>query len=376
MGEKMSREKIKVLMLVPSLNIGSGITSYAMAYLNVLNHQSVQMDFACYFDIHPNSYAFVESCGGNIFVLPPLKKMNEHIVACKRILEEGRYDIVHNNTLIVTLPMMMCARKYVGIRILHSHNTVLGENSFKAFRNSLFLPLLKFLATDYAACAPAAAKALFGKKNFTFIPNVVTGKRFIFDSVRRAEVKRKMNVEDKIVIASIGMITMRKNPFFAVDVMSHVIKRNQNVEYWWIGSGPQEKQLANYVQEKGLSDHIKLLGKRSDVADLLNGIDILFFPSVFEGLGLVGVEAQIMGIPVLASDSIPTEMKFTNLVTFFSLKYGIEVWCEALETIILQNRERRSYKNEFDKSIFSDTNAGKSLEGYYRTLIEGKSKNI
>lgn len=369
----MNQKKIKVLMLVPSLNIGSGITSYAMAYLNALNHQSVQMDFACYFDIQPNSYTSVTSLGGKVFVLPPFKKMREHIAACKKIIKEGNYDIVHDNTLIISLPMMMCAKKDVGIRILHGHNTGLGENRFKAFRNSFFLPLLKLCSTNFVACTPAAGRALFGNKNFTFIPNVVNGERFFFNNIRRTEVRKKMKVENKIIVASVGVITMRKNPFFAVDVMNCIIKKNpNNIEYWWIGSGPQEKELLNYVQKKGLSEHIKLLGKRSDIADLLQAIDVLLFPSVFEGLGLVGVEAQISGLPVLASDSIPNEMKFTNLVTFLSLKLGEDAWCEELEKIILQKQERRNYKKELDGSMFSDKNAGERLERYYRKLIENK----
>ncbi|MBO5691582.1 MAG: glycosyltransferase [Spirochaetaceae bacterium] len=365
-------KKIKVLMLVPSLNIVSGVTSYAMAYLNALNHQNVQMDFACYFDIYPNHYTLVESYGGKVFVLPPFKKMWEHIVACKKILEEGNYDIVHDNSLIITLPMMMCAKKYVNIRILHSHSTGLSENKIKAFRNFLFLPFLKLCSTNFAACTPVAAKTLFGNADFTFIPNVVTSERFSFSFERRNEVKKNMNIENKIIVASIGRITVNKNPFFAVDVMSRVIKRNQNVEYWWIGSGPKEKQLANYVEELGLTEYIKLLGKRSDIPDLLQAMDVLLFPSVFEGLGLVGIEAQIMGVPVIASESIPEEINFTDLVTFVDLKSGVEAWCEVIEKTISQKRERRSYRNELYESMFSDRNAGTRLEEYYRDLIEKK----
>ena len=365
----MSQKKIKVLMLVPSLNIGSGITSYAMAYIKSLNHQNVQMDFACFFDISPNTYDVVESFGGNVFILSPMKKIKSHIAECKRILREGAYDVVHDNTLIVSLPMMICARKFSKIRILHSHSTGLGETLFKSFRNAMFLPFLKKCATNYAACSPAAAKTLFGHSEYEFIPNVVTGERFYFNKEKRDLIRKSLNVSDKKVIGSIGVVTTHKNPFFAVDIMKLIMENNHSLEYWWIGAGPQEKELADYVESLGLSGRIKLLGKRTDVPDLLLAMDMLLFPSAFEGLGLAGVEAQISGLPVIASDSIPLDMKFTDLVSFIPLSDGVEKWARIVDSVIDKQRERRTFKEELDASIFSNIYAGERLESYYSRLI-------
>ena len=193
----------------------------------------------------------------------------------RQILSDGRYDIIHDNTLHISIPMMWCAKRQgVPVRILHSHSSKLGETRKKELRNRAFCPILRSLATDYLACSKIAGQMMFGNRKFTVLPNVIRAEKYRFDSAARENVRRKMNTQDRFVIGSVGRLAIEKNPFFAMDVFECLQKQVPNAEYWWVGSGPLEKSVQDYVNQKGLSENVRLLGSRDDVTSLYQGMDL------------------------------------------------------------------------------------------------------
>ena len=362
---------IKVLMLVPNLRVSNGVTSFVMNYFNDINHQRVQMDFALYSDRETPYYETVKQQGGKIFILPSIKNLSAHIKECNKILAEGHYDIIHDNTLHVSIPMVWCAKRFgISVRILHSHNSKMGETATKELRNKMLLPILRALATDYAACSQLAARAMFGRRDFTVIPNVIQTEKYKFDSAARERIRKNMNVTDKYVVGTVGRLAEQKNPFFAVDVFACLLKKCPNAEYWWAGSGPLQNQVRAYVEEKGLSEHVKLLGSRENVLELYQGMDAFFLPSLFEGLPLTGVEAQAMGLPMVVSDTVTDEMVYTDLVDYVGLDAPVEVWVEHLQKALNRNVERAEYTHELERSEFSNTGCGEKLMEIYRTMLE------
>ena len=199
--------KIKVLMLVPNLFVANGVASFVMNYLRNLDHDEVQVDIASYKEGDSVYYAEVEAAGGKMFFLPGIKNLPEHVKVCNKILSDGRYDIIHDNTLHISIPMMWCAKKAgVPVRILHSHSSKLGETRKKELRNKAFRPILRSLATDYLACSKMAGQMMFGNRKFTVLPNVIRTEKYRYDSAARENVRRKMNTQDRFVIGSVGRL--------------------------------------------------------------------------------------------------------------------------------------------------------------------------
>lgn len=366
---------MKVLMLVPNLFVANGVASFVMNYLQDMKHGRVQIDVASYEKGESIYHSKVKEAGGNLYFLPSIKKLPEHIKACNRILAEGHYDIIHDNTLHISIPMMWCAKQAgVPVRILHSHNSKLSGTWFKNLRNRLFMPLLRAPATDYVACAENAGKRLFGKRPFTVLPNVISVARFRYDPQTRAAVRAEMNAESKLIVGSVGRLAVEKNPFFAMDVFACLLKKLPSVEYWWVGGGPLQEQVKDYVAEKGLSDRVKLLGSRNDVLELYQGMDAFFLPSLFEGLPLTGVEAQAMGLPMVVSDTVTDEMVYTDLVDYISLDASVEVWAEHLKKALECKKSRENYSAKLSQSNFSDEGCGERLTNYYSVLTCKKGK--
>ena len=210
---------------------------------------------------------------------------------------------------------------------------------------------------------------MFGKHKFTVIPNVIQTDKYRFDPVIRKRVRQDMSVQDKLIIGTVGRLAEQKNPFFAIDVFAYFLKNFPDAEYWWIGSGPLQEKVKDYVEEKNLSDRVKLLGSRNDVLELYQGMDVFFLPSLFEGLPLTGIEAQAMGLPMVVSDTVTDEMVYTDLVDYIALDAPVEVWVEHLKKTLSCNVERTKYIHELERSKFSNAGCGKKLIEIYRKML-------
>ncbi len=366
-------EKIKVLMLVPNLFVANGVASFVMNYLNNMDHDAVQIDVVTYKEGESIYYSEVVDNGGKVFFVSSIKEPIKHLKECRKILEMGQYDIVHDNTLLISIPMMWYAKKTgIPVRILHSHNSKMGETKAKEIRNKFFLPFLRMLATDYAACSHGAGSMMFGCKPFTVITNVIQPDKYKFDGNKRKFVRERMNVQNKSVIGTVGRLAIQKNPFFAVDVFEHLLEKMPNAEYWWIGSETLDEQVKSYVEKKKLADKVKLLGNRDDCVDLYQAMDCFFMPSLFEGLPLTGVEAQAMGLPMVVSDTVTSEMKYTDLITYVSLDAPLEEWVNSLENALHENVDRNKGSASLKNSHFSDVRCGDRLKKLYIKCLEKK----
>lgn len=368
--------KIKVLMIVPNLQVANGVASFVMNYLRNLDHNAVQIDIVSYEEGSSPYYSEVKSFGGNVYFLPSIKKLPLHIKMCNQILNEGQYSVIHDNTLHISIPMMWCAkRKGVPVRILHSHSSKLSNTVVKEIRNRAFLPVLKSISTDYVACSNIAGKTMFGNKYFTVIPNVVHAEKFKFAPSNRELIRSKMNVTSKFVIGTVGRMSIEKNPYFAIDIFKKLLNEIPNAEYWWVGSGPLDSAIKDYVSEQGLTDKVRLLGSRDDVALLYQGMDAFFLPSKFEGLGLVCLEAQAAGLPCIVSDSVPAEVNITHEVIFIPLKVSKDEWATSFVNLMSARYNRNDGYICLKNSAFSDDKTGTALYSYYQKVIRKHDPN-
>lgn len=366
-------KKIKVLFLVGNLRPANGVSSFAMTYFRNIDHNKISIDFALLNDVKSPYYKEIRQNGGRIFILPPLHKTFQHIRACYKILRSNNYQIIHNNLLLSSIPMIYCAWLCkVPVRILQSHNTELSSIKWKEKRNKTFLPILKCVSNAYLACGIEAGKALFGNNDFNVIPNAIPFNKTFYDPIIRKDLRKKYNCKNKIVIGTVGRISFQKNPFFALDVIEKAYKKNPNIEYWWIGSGELDEKVKNYVQKKGLNKFVRFFGSRTDVQKLYQAMDVFFLPSLFEGLPITAIEAQASGLPSLISSSVTRELEYTDLVKFLSLNSSLDTWAENLISQSERNPVRQNYINDLRSSEFYAPNAANKLSLNYMRFLKFK----
>lgn len=371
----MNNHKIKVLFLVGNLRPANGVTSFAMSYFRNIDHDKIEIDFALLNDVKTPYYNEILNAGSKIFILPPIKELKKHIKRCKQILQKNNYQIIHDNLLISSLPMMYCAYKFkIPVRILQSHNTELSSIWWKAKRNQLLLPFLKKMCNVYFACGIEAGKAMFGNSNFKVIPNAIPLEKSYFSNYVRTEIRKKYSCEDKMIIGTVGRLSLQKNPFFAVKVIKNLIKKHPNIQYWWIGSGELNDQVQKCIDDNHLNDYIKLFGSCDDVSSLYQAMDVFFLPSLFEGLPITAIEAQAAGLPCVISDSITEELVYTDLIQFVSLNSSLSIWSNQILKQAARKIDRVKYSEKLKKSSFYSPNAAKLLSKYYVELIKKMKK--
>ena len=372
----MDDRQIKVLMMVPNLRVSSGVTNFVMNYYRNVDHNKVKIDIVTLSYVESPYIDEVKANGSEVFFLGPLLEHPiKHIRLAKKVIAEHDYDIIHDNIILKSLPIMKYAKKKIPVRILHSHAINLGETGFKEKINRMLLPLLTKKATHFTACSSNAGKAMFGDKKFTVIPNIIDTDILKFDEEKRDEIRKKENVTCRYVVGTVGRLAEAKNPVFAANVMEEVLKRRSDIEYWWIGSGPLEEQLKNCIKEKGLTDRIRMLGSRDDLNYLYQGMDVFFLPSKGEGFGLACIEAEASGLPCVVSTEFPSEVNISGDVVFLPLEKEIDTWATAIINAIDKQTDRNNANKILRDSAYSKAGSGNKLTDYYiHVLSEGEKK--
>ena len=145
------------------------------------------------------------------------------------------------------------------------------------------------------------------------------------------ELYKELNIKrDTFIIGHIGRFSWQKNHDFIINIFEQIQKVNKNTCLLLIGSGGEEKRIRSLVEEKGIGERVRFLGNRSDIAELLNIMNVFFFPSRYEGLGIVLIEAQAANIPCVVSTAIPEEVLLTSKIKRLDLKDSPQKWEETL----------------------------------------------
>ena len=206
----------------------------------------------------------------------------------------------------------------------------------------LTYPVLRFIPSDYCACSVEAGMWKFPKRivktKLQVVKNGIDLTKFHMDNEKRMEYRSLLNIADgTIVIGHVGRFSFVKNQEFLIEVLSLVKQRNIDVKLMLIGTGETLHEIRDLVKVRDLENEVLFVGAIPNVYDYMQAMDIFAFPSRWEGLGIVGIEAQAVGLPVIASDVIPKEMKLVDSVSFLSLN-NPEKWADCIVKTVFHIR--------------------------------------
>jgi len=334
---------IRVLQIVGRMDRG-GIENFVMNIYRNIDREKVQFDFLCHYGKEAAFNDEIRSMGGKIYEMPAIRSENkvfywkafEYISALNAFFQEHReFKIIHGqmtNTASIYMPI---AKKYdVTTRIAHSHNSHGKIGMLGVVTNILKKNMFKH-ATDYFACSEAAAKYAFPEHivnagKVKIIPNAIDIQRFRFDEKKRQEMRSKLGVDDKLVIGCVGRFRTEKNQGFLLGVLKDALKIAPSSVLLFVGDGPLEDAVKQKAEEMGFANKCIFMGMQPNVPEIMQAIDVLAMPSMFEGLPLTGIEAQANGLSIVASTGIPREMNVLGLVDFLDLSMSTEKWAEVL----------------------------------------------
>lgn len=374
----MENRVIRVAQIIGIANDG-GVESCIMNYYKAIDKRKVQFDFFVESTSKIINKERIEEMGGRVIITPSYKNPVKYIRFLKNVFIQNKYDIVHSNLNSLSIFPLKAAKKAgIKIRIAHSHSTSNKKEFIRNFIKNILKLFSKMYATHFFACSEKAGRWLFGNKFFeskkvVIINNAIDIDKFRFNKKIRDDLRKKLDIENKFVIGNIGRFVKQKNQMFLIDIFYEYTKKYNDSCLLIIGDGPLHDQILQKVTELNLNDRVILAGKHENIEDWYQTMDCFILPSLYEGLPVVGVEAQINGLNCIFSSNITKELKINENVEFVSLNSDVKEWINKIESLNNRFNNRELFLEKFVKSKYDiEFEAQKLLKLYYNFVEDVK----
>lgn len=380
-------EKTKrVLQISIGMTMFGGVEQMIYQIYKNINRENVQFDL-----LSPNFTTYgmhkdeILNMGGRVFELKAdrssFKGKMKYQMRLYRFLKKNKYEIVHINSgafLFVLMVAITC--KLAGVKriIAHSHNAIQNMKPIKKRICDVLKPILSWCCTDYLACSELAGYSMFAKKLFKqnkviIIKNGIDIQKYKFNMKIRNEYREKLGINKNIIYGHVGRFEAQKNHEFLIDIFFEIQKIQPEAILLLIGDGELKEKIIRKLEVLKIKDKVKFLGVRRDVPELLQAIDCFILPSLYEGLPVVGVEAQTSGLPLFCSDTITEELRLSDTTKFISLSAEANEWakliCKSIDNKDCRIREE-AYKNAINNG-YDIKKTAKDMEEIYLNKIGG-----
>ncbi|MEK4293549.1 glycosyltransferase [Paenibacillus sp. FSL R5-0914] len=353
---------VTVLHVVSSLGSGGVEKFLYNCYMNI-DRKLIKFDFITHNDCGIMEGKLSKE-GSKIYHLSHRRKHPiKSAIEAYKIFKNTDYDIIHfHGNLEVCLELLMAFLARKKIRISHVHTYFKNPSRFRKITNIFSKFILNMLATQHYACSRNAGEWGYGRKKLekgkvSIIYSGIKIEEFIFNEAIREKKRKKMDLEDCLVVGNIGRLVHEKNHLFLLEIFQTLIEINKNVVLIIAGDGPLKYLIEEEISKRDLTGKVRLLGERSDINELLMVMDVFLLPSKNEGLGMVLVEAQVSGLISFVSNSVPEEVNITGKVYALPLEESPKVWAETiLNTSSFErfNEVNKMKKSSFDIKIISE----------------------
>ena len=343
---------LRVLQVGMTRNLG-GIETYLIEQFRHLDKSKIDYDFVnitgeysiCYEDE-------ILASGSKIFkVVSRHKNPLLHYWQWFNILlqHKGVYDVIvlNTNSLEYVFPLVLGKVFGIPVRVIHSHNSGFENKQGLARRILVGMnkKLLAWSANLRFACSQFAGQWMFKDNTYHVIYNAIDIHKYDADLAVRDEMRQALNLDTALTLLHVGRFSYQKNHSFLLDIFKEVHSIQPDSVLLLVGDTTEESEFLTEVKRKikayGLEHVVRLLGRRDDVNKIMQAADVLVMPSFFEGLTVVGIEAQACDLPLLLSDTVTKELGLLPSTQFISLDAGAKAWAEVIVNSKQHNRRSR-----------------------------------
>ena len=357
-SDKARGENIRILEAFGEPIADGGQEAFVFGVMEKMDMTGMTIDCLTAYDCRSEHYkSLVENFGGKVYALnlpftPGKSRLNIR-KPFGEFLKEHHYDIVHiHSGSISVLAIMSAVADKAGAKkvIVHSHASGDNDNlKHKVLRWTGSI-MMGPHADVYCACSKEAAEWKFEPKfagNAHIIMNGIDTKRFTFNPEKRAFMRHSNGLDGKFVIGHVGRFTKEKNHEFLINVFKKIVLIEPAARLLLVGTGTEIDKIKAKVRNEALDDYVTFTGSVTNVEDYLQAMDVFVLPSHFEGLGIVAIEAQCCGLPVIASDKVPKTAAVTDRMTFLSLQNDINEWKKSILSYRVDERTGSTKNLEF-----------------------------
>lgn len=336
---------IRILHVVHTMECG-GIETMLMNIYRKIDRDKIQFDFLVNGEKDNYYTDEIISLGGKVLnVTPKRKNFFKNIVETIQIMKNGNYQIVHIHQDSMISFGIWCAKK-AGVKKIFTHaHTTSAIGWYRKILAKIARKYIKKNADLKFACSDAAARWIYGKKtDYILFKNAIDASKYRYSYDKYLKNRNELSIEkDELALGTCGRFSVEKNQKFIIEVFSKIKEKKSNCKLILIGDGEEKDNLINLAKKLGIENDIIFTGLVSNVDYYYSAIDCFILPSFYEGLPLVGVEAQAAGLPCFFSTGVTKEIKVTDNVHFLDLDDGSTVWANyILENL---NNKKDNYEN-------------------------------
>lgn len=359
-----------------------GKKNLIMEYYRHIDRKEIQFDFICDADSQAIPIDEIECLGGHIYIIAPYQNILKNMYDLYKICKKNKYLVMHayNNTMNL-FPMFIAKIAGIPIRISESLSMA-NERDWKTKIKKILRPMSKWFANYYMSCGVACGRWQFGDKLFDagkvdVFKTVINTEFNAYNLEIREKTRKKFGWEDKIVIGHIGRFTPQKNSVRLIEIFAAIAKKEPAAVFCLIGDGELKDKMMVKIEEMGIINRINYFGRREDIQQFYNAMDGFLLPSLYEGLPVVGLEAESCGLPVFFSTEIAEEASACELGHFIALSESDDVWAdEVLKTVKENMPIRRSHVKEVAKAGFDSESEAIRIQRYYFNAIHVQKGKI
>lgn len=365
---------MKKIVVFGFTNLIGGLENFYMSFYRRLIKEDFQIDFICSFD----KIAFADELkqnGSTIYYVPSIKKhLFSYIKEVTEILKTNNYDVVHANMLSAAniVNLWLAKKAKVKTIIAHSHCAGVSGSKIKYIMHKINKNKIPKLANVYLSCSDLASKWLFPENvTPTIITNAMDLDVFLFNQEYRKEIRKQYNIStEDYLIGHVGRLSAAKNQKFIIELAKKI--SDQHIKFMFVGNGEDRPMILKLIEQYNLNDKIIIVPETKEIYKYYSAFDLFIFPSIFEGLGIAAVEAQISGLRCLFSENIVPDVNILDNNNYLNLNCE-NPWLQIIERKKIYNREID--KSVFDQKGFNIEKECKKLEKIYNGDYNEKSIN-
>lgn len=369
---------MKKILVVGMTNTAGGVESFLFNYYKSIDKNLIQFDFLCLMEEPVVYERELRFWGAHLFYTSSKRKK-----PVRQYLQLSRFFKLHANEYVAlwanlnslaNINFLKMAKAH-GINriIVHSHNSANMGGKLQLILHNLNKRKIGNIATDYYACSIDAGKWFYTEEilpEVKIIKNAIDVKAYLFDSEKRYIYRKMYGLEGKKILGHIGRLHFQKNQEFLLEIMSSLVKTDDTWYLVFVGTGPEQSKLEEKVKILGLKQHVLFAGHQKDIKGWLSAFDVFGFPSKFEGLSIVALEAQANGIPIVASESAINNMAQINPnISILSLNLPVFKWCDSIiNSLNTQRISSEMVIDNFKKANFEISSEAEKLTCFFEEL--------
>ena len=364
---------IKILHFNSNISKNSGVLSVIMNYYCTINREKIRFDFLYFDTIKPSYSEKITELGGKSYKIVSPKNIRLFRKEFRKflIIHRGEYDILHiHDGIFARFVSDIAKEQEIKKVIVHSHATMYSDHRIASIRNRLVCYNISMYADELFACSKAAGNFMFKNKEFYVMNNAIRTEKFAFSKEKRNKIRAELKLDNCLVVGHVGAFRNQKNHSFLLDIFKAMKDVPKQTKLLLIGDGLLLNEMREKAKTLGVLKDVIFLGKREDTNDLYHAMDVLVLPSLFEGLPMVGVEAQCSDLPIVMSTNITREVGIGEF-EFVDLTESPKVWSETIFRLVMKHNTRsgKSAIEKLKKCGFDIGEESKKLENMYHRMI-------